>query len=351
MSWTAPRGLPALYRASGAWCPMWRSAPAHRSRDARRGRPRCRQGRSRGLRGQRRPPRSRCSDCDTVWAQMSELPDSFDPDQCARYLRHLAAIPSPFLPIGDAALALASFERPRVALARYRQHLAGLARDVGRHAGATADLSARAQALNEVILLKYGYSGDELSYDDLQNANLMRVVDRRKGLPVALGILYMHAGRAQGWETVGLAFPGHFLVRLSDGPERLILDPFHGGRICTAAELRELLKATAGLDSELQTEHYAPVSDCDVLLRLQNNLKARLIQTEQYERAVMVVETMLMLAPDLAEVWREAGLLHARLGKMRSAAAALEQVVLRAPDDMARHQAAAMLQQLRSKLN
>ena len=152
-------------------------------------------------------------------------------------------------------------------------------------------------------------------------------------------------------ETVGLAFPGHFLVRLSEGPERLILDPFHGGRICTAVELRELLKATAGTESELQTDHYTPVSDRDVLLRLQNNLKARLIQAERYDRAVMIAETMLMLAPDFAELWREAGLLHARLGNMRSAAAALEQVVLRAPDDMARHQAAAMLQQLRSKLN
>ena len=208
-----------------------------------------------------------------------------------------------------------------------------------------------ARALNEIVLLKYGYSGDALTYDDLQNANLMRVVDRRKGLPVALGILYMHAGRAQGWETVGLAFPGHFLVRLSDGPERLILDPFHGGRICTAAELRELLKATAGTDSELQTEHYTPVSDRDVLLRLQNNLKARLFQAVQYERAVTVAETMLMLAPDLVGLWREAGLLHAQLGNMRSAAAAFEQVVLRAPDEMARHQAAALLQQLRSKLN
>jgi hypothetical protein len=43
--------------------------------------------------------------------------------------------------------------------------------------------------------------------------------------------------------------------------------------------------------------------------------------------------------------------LHAQLGNMRAAAAALEQFVLRAPDGMARHQAAAMLQQLRSKLN
>src|SRR6266446_5070668 len=282
---------------------------------------------------------------------MSELPDTFDPEECARYLRELAAQASPILPIGEAALALASFERPRVALGRYRQHLATIARDVGRHAGARGDLAGWAQALNEIILLKYGYSGDELTYDDLQNANLMRVVDRRKGLPVALGIVYIHAGRAQGWDTVGLAFPGHFLIRLANGPERLILDPFHGGQVCGAAQLRGLLKATAGQDSELLPAYHTPVSDLDVLLRLQNNLKARLIQAQRHERAVTVIDTMLMLAPEFAELWREAGMLHAGLGNMRSAAAALEQFVLRAPDSRARHQAAAMLQQLRSKLN
>jgi regulator of sirC expression with transglutaminase-like and TPR domain len=282
---------------------------------------------------------------------MIESPETYDAESRARFLRELGASGEPILPIAEAALALASFERPRVAPARYRTHLQQLARDVSRHPGAGGDLGARARALNEIILLKHGYSGDELTYDDLQNANLMRVVDRRKGLPVVLGILYLHAGRAQGWETAGLAFPGHFLVRLSDGPERLILDPFHGGRACAAAELRELLKITAGAESELRPEHYAPVSDRDVLLRLQNNLKARLLQAQRPERAIVVVETMLMLAPDLAELWREAGLLHAGLGNMRAAAAALEQFVLRAPDGMARHQGAAMLQQLRSKLN
>ncbi|MGC2200974.1 MAG: transglutaminase-like domain-containing protein [Stellaceae bacterium] len=282
---------------------------------------------------------------------MSEPPETYDPENCARFLRDLGASTARVLPIAEAALALASFDRPRVGPAHYREHLQLLARDVGRHAGAGGDLAARARALNEIILLKYGYSGDELTYDDLQNANLMRVVDRRKGLPVALGILYMHAGRAQNWDTVGLAFPAHFLIRLSDGPDRIILDPFHGGQVCGAAELRELLKAAAGQESELRPEHYAPVSDRDVLLRLQNNLKARLIQTQRHERAVTVIETMLMLAPDLAELWREAAMLHTGLGNMRAAAAALEQFVLRAADGRARHQAAAMLQQLRTKLN
>jgi regulator of sirC expression with transglutaminase-like and TPR domain len=282
---------------------------------------------------------------------MSELPDSFDPDQCARYLRDLAATGSPVLPLGEAALALASFERPRVGLGRYRQHLASLARDVGRHAGGSTDLSARAQALNEIILLKYGYSGDELTYDDLQNANLMRVVDRRKGLPVALGILYLHAARAQGWDSVGLGFPGHFLIRLAEGPERLIIDPFHGGRVCGAADLRDLLKAMAGQEIELSPEHYAPVSDREVLLRLQNNLKSRLLQSGRHERALRVIETMLMLAPDLTELWQEAGLLHARQGNILASMNALQEFVTRAPEGTARHQAAAMLQQLRAKLN
>src|SRR6059058_1585188 len=282
---------------------------------------------------------------------MSELPDAFDPEQCARYLRELGAASSPILPIGEAALALASFERPRVGLSRYRQHLATLARDVGRHAGAGGDLAARARALNEILLLKHGYSGDELTYDDLQNANLMRVVDRRKGLPVALGILYLHAARAQGWDSVGLGFPGHFLVRLTDGAERLILDPFHGGRVCDASSLRELLKAMAGQEVELSPQHYAPVADRDVLLRLQNNLKSRLLQAGRFERALGVVETMLLLAPDMAELWQEAGVLHARQGNMRAGANALEQFILRAPEGSARHQAAAILQQLKSKLN
>jgi regulator of sirC expression with transglutaminase-like and TPR domain len=284
---------------------------------------------------------------------MSELPDTFDPEQCARYLRDLAASGdgASALPIGEAALALASFERPRVGLLRYRQHLATIARDVGRHVGARGDLAARARALNEVILLKYGYSGDELTYDDLQNANLMRVVDRRKGLPVALGILYLHAARAQGWDSVGLGFPGHFLIRLTEGAERLILDPFHGGKVCDAASLRELLKAMAGQEVELAPEHYAPVTDRDVLLRLQNNLKSRLLQAGMHQRALGVIETMLLLAPDLAELWQESGLLNAQLGNMRAGASALEQFIIRAPEGQARHQAAVILQQLKSKLN
>ena len=42
----------------------------------------------------------------------------------------------------------------------------------------------------------------------------------------------------------------HFLIRLSDGAARLILDPFHGGRTLDAVALRELMEALDWLGIE-----------------------------------------------------------------------------------------------------
>ena len=49
---------------------------------------------------------------------MNEPPETSDPETCARFLRELGASGQRVLPIAEAALALASFERPRVAFTR-----------------------------------------------------------------------------------------------------------------------------------------------------------------------------------------------------------------------------------------
>ena len=270
-------------------------------------------------------------------------------------LRSIAAQADEKINLGEAALALAALDRPRVGLERYRHHLALLAREtteeVARRGGAASGLDDRIAALNAVLFDRYGYRGDTLTYDDLQNANLMRVIDRRKGLPVTLGILYLHTARAQGWHMVGLSFPGHFLVRLDHDGRRAILDPFDQGKIREVTDLRELLKAMAGADAELTAAHYEPVANRAILLRLQNNIKLRLIQNGHIDRAVEVVKTMLMFAPDQAALWREVGMLHVRLDNLRAAIAALEQFMQREAGDAPRHHVAALVQDLRAKLN
>jgi regulator of sirC expression with transglutaminase-like and TPR domain len=253
--------------------------------------------------------------------------------------------------LAEAALALAALDRPQVPLARYRAHLAELAEDVGNEARALEPGVERAFALARVLFERHGYDGDRLTYDDLQNANLMRVIDRRKGLPVALGILMIHAARAQGWGMEGLAFPAHFLVRLESGGDRLILDPFGGGRILGSAELRELLKAVAGEGAELKPAHYEPVGNRAVLLRLQNNLKTRLIQEQKLEAAGRVLARMLVFAPDEPQLWREAGMIEARLGNLKRAIGLIETYRQKSSGAAQRRQAAMLLQELAQRLH
>lgn len=274
--------------------------------------------------------------------------------QAEAILRRIGGAAGSTVDLAEGAVALAAFDRPRVPLARYLHHLDVLAGDLAEAAAAAGDpeppLDRRAQLLARVMAERHGYAGDRQTYDDLQNANLMRVIDRRRGLPVALGILYIHAARAQGWSAVGLNFPGHFLIRLDGRGGRLILDPFAEGRVRTVADLRELLHQTQGPDTELTPAHYETAADRDVLMRLQNNIRIRLIHDEQIERAVQVLEGMLLFAPDQPGLWREAGLLHAHLGNLRAGIAALEKFI-EIGADAQRHDATIMLQSLRARLN
>jgi regulator of sirC expression with transglutaminase-like and TPR domain len=275
-----------------------------------------------------------------------------EPGERERLLREIGAAASDGpLPLAKAALALAARDTPPSDRAVYCQHLAALAHDIGREAASARTIGERVAACNDIVFGKYAYQGDTVTYDDLQNANLMRVIDRRRGLPVALGILYIHGGRAQGWRMSGLAFPGHFLVRIEHDGERAIIDPFNRGTQRSPADLREMLKASAGVAAELEPAHYAPVGDRQVLLRLQNNIKLRLVQGKQLNKALTVVEDMLLFAPDHAELWREAGLLHAHFDNYRAAIASLEEFLRRTGGGTIRQRTAALLQQLKERLN
>jgi regulator of sirC expression with transglutaminase-like and TPR domain len=281
--------------------------------------------------------------------------ESWDPRQV---LAVVGAQEDPAIDIAEAGLALAALDRQRTAPDAYQEHLAAIAAEM-RTAAMDADcnaegdvgLYARATTLSKVLAGHFTYQGDHVTYDDLQNANLMHVIDRRKGLPVALAILYIHAARSQGWPIEGVNFPGHFVVRLHNAGRAVILDPFAGGEPCTTADLRRKLKAAAGEKAELQPEHYAAVGNRDILLRLENNLKIRLIQEGDLDKAAAVLDRMLLIAPKHAPLYREAGLIQARLGNLSAARGALERFLEISDNDSQRHHVARLIQDLGQQIN
>lgn len=267
-------------------------------------------------------------------------------------LRDLCAGDGERLDLLEAGFALSTLHADEsLDLVPFRQHVAAMA-------DAVADLVRRRgpapEMLAEVIARAYAYRGDSETYDDLQNADLVRVIERRKGLPVALSILYLHVARAQAWQAEGLAFPGHFLIRIGIDGARHVIDPFHEGSVRDAAELRSLLQQVLGPDAELQPSHFDPVPDRDVLLRLENNVRLRLAKREDWAQAARSLDRMLAIAPDRVDLLFEAGQLNARLDKRRAAIAAYERLLglgEGAGEPELRRRAAILLQELRRGLN
>ncbi len=100
--------------------------------------------------------------------------------------------------------------------------------------------------------------------------------------------------------------------------------------------------------------HFDAVSDRDVLLRLENNVRLRLAKLEDWAGAARSLDRMLAIAPDRPELLFEAGQINARLDKRRAAIAAFERflgVEAGHGDPALRQQASALLQELRRGLN
>lgn len=259
--------------------------------------------------------------------------------------------PDEMIDLAEAALLLGALDYPETDLAPYRRHLAALAANLADTAAQEHEtLDGRVAALTQVLAEQHGYAGDRRTYDDLQNANLVRVIDRRKGLPVALGILYIHTARAQGWRASGINFPGHFLISVEDDEERIILDPFEGGMQVDLARLQLMLKTALGADAELQPEYYASMTNRGVLLRLQNNVKKRVLDAGDSARGAAVIDGMLAIAPEIPDLWREAAELRAELGEMRSALNALDRLLLLS-DDSHRSEAMALRRTIATRIN
>ncbi len=276
-------------------------------------------------------------------------------DEAIEYLDAIGFQDDAQIDIFEGALALSIQNHPGISLDKYRNHRIRLAEDTqALHAEYIKDhpdnLDAKIHVLAEVFTRRHGYIGDDFRYNDLQNADLIRVIDRRLGLPIALSILCITIGDDLGWPVVGVNFPAHYVIRMEEGGRREIVDPFQGCIVLNAPDLREILKTTMGPRAELSSSYYDPASRRETLVRLQNNIKLRQVESEDYNAALATVDLMKRMAPEEYRLDLDAGVLLSRLDRPMAAIEALERYIARVPNPRDRQDAVALLTQLRGTL-
>lgn len=134
-------------------------------------------------------------------------------------------------------------------------------------------------ALREILGERHGFSGDRDDYDNPDNSMLDVVLERRKGLPILLSIVYVEVARRVGVELAGVGLPGHFVVGHFGQVPALLLDPFAGG-------------------TELAIEGQIPIrpwGSHDTALRMLNNLVGSYLRRHDLSRAIRAAEMRLAL--------------------------------------------------------
>jgi regulator of sirC expression with transglutaminase-like and TPR domain len=254
--------------------------------------------------------------------------------------------------ISELAVLVGALDRPALPVERYQRHFANLAEKVGKYARDDAGpvpADEMADALKQILNRNYGYGpGDHTS--DVDCYDLTRVVDSRAGSSETLAMLYVETARRLDWTCEALQVPGRLLIRLESLGERVIVDPLGDGQPMEPADIRAIIKAFGGNEAEMTPGSLEPLSDLELLLRMFAAKKALLLRGKRIEDAADVIDTALMLAPSDPTLWRERGLINARLDRIRDAIDALEEYLRLGKGDEGRYHTTILLQELRGRL-
>ncbi|MCK8455292.1 transglutaminase-like domain-containing protein [Sphingomonas faeni] len=219
-------------------------------------------------------------------------------------LIHLGLIDEEDVVLDEAALALALLDHPETS----RDFCLGVFRAIAdRLATIGADArDARSQALllAQVLGSEFGFIGDRVTYDDPANSDMVRVIERRQGLPVTLSILYVAAARRLGWMANMLDVPGHVLVLVGEDVVPVMIDPFRGGEFVDRDQLVVLLQ-TMDPGRVAATSHVATMSNRAILLRLLLNAATRAEAGGEGRRALTLYQRMTVVAPGSGHGWWE----------------------------------------------
>ena len=268
---------------------------------------------------------------------LKEDPFSLQKDQIYEMLEKVSISENETINLPEAALLISKYLDSNLDLSLYLKHLSyvrltltklytkELPKDGPKDA---LNLEEKAKFLAKILHEKLSYTGDYVNFDNIENVNLASVIDRRQGMPISLGIIYLFAAKHLGWYVEGIQFPGHFMLRLEEKGQRVIIDPFHNGEIRQPEELRALIKMSIGEEAELLPEFFDVCTTKEILMRLLNNLKLRFIRQKKNPESIDVITIMLLFQPESARLWRQLGLLQAHTGKLKMAIKSLEKFLI-----------------------
>jgi regulator of sirC expression with transglutaminase-like and TPR domain len=224
--------------------------------------------------------------------------------------------------LAEAALLIAAEEYRALDIPRYLTKLDDMAATLKRRLRADISQADTIIAMNRYLFEELGFAGDAANYYDARNSFLNEVIDRKRGIPITLAMIYIEIARRIGLPVQGVAFPAHFLVKcpLRDGT--VVLDPYAKGASLSFEELRRRVKALrngAEPTKSMVAGMLITASNREILARILRNLKGIYSHHKDWMKALSATDRIISVMPALAEEYRDRGMIYLNLECFRAA--------------------------------
>lgn len=197
-------------------------------------------------------------------------------------------------------------------VSHYERQLDAMAARIHDRVAEAMDVHDRIREINAYFYTELGFAGDKRDYYLPDNSLLNLVMERRRGIPVTLAAIYLRLAAAAGLDAYGIGFPGHYLVGVSAGQEKVILDPFDQGRSLERAQLQNMLQQLSQVhvdELELQKNLQA-ASNLETIVRMLRNLKQIYMEGQKVEQALACIEMILSILPESPDELRDRGMIY-----------------------------------------
>ena len=173
------------------------------------------------------------------------------------------------------------------------------------------------EKINELLFNVQKFKANTDDYYNPLNSYLNIVIERKRGIPITLCILYMRVARSVNFKMYPVNFPGHFLIKhiLEDNSGEIIVDPFNGGRIMDDYSLKALIEqAYPQQNIPLTHALVEKATAAQVLIRMLNNLKGSYYEAQDIDRYNIANEMVLAIDPYNPDAIRDKGIVLLKKG-------------------------------------
>lgn len=255
-------------------------------------------------------------------------------------------------PLLEAAISLAQDEYPDLDVQQVLGDVDQLLARLKRRLPSDAQPLQKLRSLNQFFFHDLNFGGNINDYYDPDNSYLNAVLKTRRGIPITLAVLWLELAGGVGLNARGVAFPGHFMVKVNLPKGQVVIDPFSGQSL-SREELSERLepfRQRTRLDDEFEMPiglFLQSTGPREIIDRMLRNLKEIHKTQEDWQRLIAVEDRLIVLQPEAWSEYRDRGLAWAVQGHAERAVPDLEKYLAQAEDANDLEAVAQRLAQLR----